>query len=310
MTTMKGIMSNKRILLVEDDFIFSEIIQDVLTEAGFIVQYAEDGLAAWKLIEAGDTDFAAILVDRLMPRMDGVELLVKIKAIPELVHLPIIMVTSSSESTSIQEGLDAGAYYYLIKPFEPKVLLSIVKAAIEQYHDYLTMQESLQLTQLPFNFLVNGTFQFQSLDEASLLANSFAHACPQPENVILGLSELFINAVEHGNLGISYEEKGALINNEALNLEIARRQALEENRDKRVVVCFERQTDALVFTIKDQGKGFDWWRYLDFDPERVFDPNGRGIAMARIMSFDSLEYQGNGNIVVATVRLENNSMTP
>ena len=310
MTTMKGIMSNKRILLVEDDFIFSEIIQDVLTEAGFIVQYAEDGLAAWKLIEAGDTDFAAILVDRLMPRMDGVELLVKIKAIPELVHLPIIMVTSSSESTSIQEGLDAGAYYYLIKPFEPKVLLSIVKAAIEQYHDYLTMQESLQLTQLPFNFLVNGTFQFKSLDEASLLANSFAHACPQPENVILGLSELFINAVEHGNLGISYEEKGALINNEALNLEIARRQALEENRDKRVVVCFERQTDALVFTIKDQGKGFDWWRYLDFDPERVFDPNGRGIAMARIMSFDSLEYQGNGNIVVATVRLENNSMTP
>ncbi len=310
MTTMKGIMSNKRILLVEDDFIFSEIIQDVLTEAGFIVQYAEDGLAAWKLIEAGDTDFAAILVDRLMPRMNGVELLVKIKAIPELVHLPIIMVTSSSESTSVQEGLDAGAYYYLIKPFEPKVLLSIVKAAIEQYHDYLTLQESLQLTQLPFNFLVNGTFQFQSLDEASLLANSFAHACPQPENVILGLSELFINAVEHGNLGISYEEKGALINNEALNLEIARRQALEENRDKWVVVCFERQTDALVFTIKDQGKGFDWWRYLDFDPERVFDPNGRGIAMARIMSFDSLEYQGNGNIVVATVRLENKSMTP
>ena len=278
MTTMKGIMSNKRILLVEDDFIFSEIIQDVLTEAGFIVQYAEDGLAAWKLIEAGDTDFAAILVDRLMPRMNGVELLVKIKAIPELVHLPIIMVTSSSESTSVQEGLDAGAYYYLIKPFEPKVLLSIVKAAIEQYHDYLTLQESLQLTQLPFNFLV--------------------------------LSELFINAVEHGNLGISYEEKGALINNEALNLEIARRQALEENRDKRVVVCFERQTDALVFTIKDQGKGFDWWRYLDIDPERVFDPNGRGIAMARIMSFDSLEYQGNGNIVVATVRLENKSMTP
>ena len=309
MATMKGIMSNKRILLVEDDFIFAEIITEVLTEAGYKVQHAEDGLAAWNIMEAGDTDFSAILVDRLMPRMDGVELLVKIKAIPELVHLPIIMVTSSSESTSIQEGLDAGAYYYLIKPFEPKVLLSIVKAAIEQYHDYLTMQESLQLTQLPFNFLVNGTFQFQSLDEASLLANSFAHACPQPENVILGLSELFINAVEHGNLGISYEEKGALINNEALNLEIARRQALEENRDKRVVVCFERQTDALVFTIKDQGKGFDWWRYLDFDPERVFDPNGRGIAMARIMSFDSLEYQGNGNIVVATVRLENKSIT-
>ena len=166
------------------------------------------------------------------------------------------------------------------------------------------MQESLQLTQLPFAFLDKGEFHFQTLEEDSLLANSFAHACPKPEKVILGLSELFINAVERGNLGISYHEKGELINTEQLIQEIARRQALEENRDKRVEVCFERRTDVLVFTIRDQGKGFDWRRNLDFDPERVFDPNGRGIAMSHIMSFNSLEYHGNGNIVVVTVSLE------
>jgi hypothetical protein len=74
---------------------------------------------------------------------------------------------------------------------------------------------------------------------------------------------------------------------------------------KLVEVSFERQTDLLVFTIRDQGQGFDWSRFLDFDPERVFDPNGRGIAMARSISFDSLEYQGNGNIVVVTVKLTN-----
>jgi len=250
---------------------------------------AEDGLAAWKLLEEGETGFAAILLDRLMPRMDGIELLGKIKATPALEQIPIIMVTATSDPASIQEGLDAGVYYYLIKPFEPKVLLSIVKAAVEQYHDYLAMQESLQLTQLPFAFLDKGEFHFQTLEEDSLLANSFTHACPKPEKVILGLSELFINAVEHGNLGISYHEKGELINTEQLIQEIARRQALEENRDKRVEVCFERRTDVLVFTIRDQGKGFDWRRYLDFDPERVFDPNGRGIARSRIMSFNSLE---------------------
>jgi hypothetical protein len=98
------------------------------------------------------------------------------------------------------------------------------------------MQESLQLTQLPFAFLVKGEFHFQTLEEGSLLANAFAHACPKPEKVILGLSELFINAVEHGNLGISYHEKGELINTEQLIQEIARRQALKENRDKRVEV--------------------------------------------------------------------------
>ncbi len=303
MTTLNKTISNKRILLVEDDFIFADIIQEVLTEAGINVHYAEDGLAAWNILEAGGTDFSAILVDRLMPRMDGMKLLLKIKATPALEHIPIIITTATSDSASIQDGLDAGAYYYLVKPFEPRVLLSIVKAAIAQYHNFLDMQESLQLTQLPFAFLVNGLFNYQTLEEGSLLANSFSHACPKPEKVILGFNELLINAVEHGNLGITYHEKGELINNEQLFQEITRRQTLEENHNKRVEVCFERRTDALVFTIRDQGNGFDWLRYLDFDHERVFDPNGRGIAMARTMSFDTLEYQGTGNIVVVTVNL-------
>lgn len=69
-----------------------------------------------------------------MPQMDGIELLGKIKATLVLEQIPVIMVTATTDPASIQEGLDAGAYYYLIKPFEPKVLLSIVKAAVEQYH--------------------------------------------------------------------------------------------------------------------------------------------------------------------------------
>ena len=48
---------------------------------------------------------------------------------------------------------------------------------------------------------------------------------------------------------------------------------------------------------------FDWQRFLTFDPERAFDPNGRGIAMARMMSFATLEYQGRGNVVVASVNI-------
>lgn len=64
----------------------------------------------------------------------------------------------------------------------------------------------------------------------------------------------------------------------------------------------ERLADRVSFTITDQGEGFDWRRFLNFDPERAFDPNGRGIAMARMMSFAEVEYQGKGNVVVATVR--------
>ena len=49
--------------------------------------------------------------------------------------------------------------------------------------------------------------------------------------------------------------------------------------------------------------GFDWKAYLEFSAERVFDLHGRGIAMSKAVSFDSLEYQGNGNTVVALVKL-------
>ena len=296
-------MSDKRILLVEDETIFAEIIEEVLTDAGFIIRHAENGQVAWELLEGGDTGFDAILLDRLMPQMDGIELLAKLKASPELEQIPVIMETAAGDSASVQEGLNAGAYYYLIKPFEPRVLLSIVKAAVAQYTNHRAMQKSVRLAERPLAFLDNGIFHFQSIEDGCLLADFFAHACPKPDKVILGLRELLINAVEHGNLGISYAEKGSLIDEDLIHQEIARRMAIEENRQKRVEVVFERSPAALVFTIRDQGQGFDWERYLDFDPERVFDPNGRGIAMARTTSFDSIEYQGNGNTVVATVIL-------
>jgi len=211
------------------------------------------------------------------------------------------METGAGDAASVQEGLNAGAYYYLIKPFEPKVLLSIVKEAVAQYSEHLAMQESLKLAERPFAFLDNGVFHFRTLEEGCLLADFFAHACPKPDKAILGLRELLINAVEHGNLGITYQEKGELINDDLINQEIERRLALAENLNKYVEVVFERGSDALIFTIRDQGQGFGWERYLDFELDRLFDPNGRGIAMARTTSFDSIEYQGNGNTVVAKV---------
>jgi hypothetical protein len=55
--------------------------------------------------------------------------------------------------------------------------------------------------------------------------------------------------------------------------------------------------------IKDQGDGFDFEKYLDMDPARAFDTHGRGIAMSRMLSFDSLDYRGCGNEVEVTVKV-------
>ena len=118
----------------------------------------------------------------------------------------------------------------------------------------------------------------------------------------MGLSELLINAIEHGNLGISYAHKNLLKREGSWEAEITRRLSLPEYSGKKATVHFQRRNGLITFTITDQGQGFDWKKYLDFDPERAFDPNGRGIAMAGKIAFSRIEYQGTGNQVIATVK--------
>ncbi len=119
----------------------------------------------------------------------------------------------------------------------------------------------------------------------------------------MGLSELMLNAVEHGNLGIDYGEKGRLIEDGNWQEEIERRLAEPSQVGRHASIEFRRESTHLSFTIRDQGAGFEWQRYLDLDPARAFDSHGRGIAMARHLAFASLEYQGTGNEVRVRVAL-------
>lgn len=296
-------MSQGRVLLVEDDEIIALLIEDALSDVGHEVVIHGDGQAAWEHLQAGDTAFDVILTDRNMPRMDGLALLRKIKETPALHDIPVIMETAETRPGSIQEGIDQGAHYYLTKPFKPDVLVAVVNAAIEQYRDYRALRDSVRRAERPFAFLHHGGFRFRTVEEGRLLANFFAQAAPDPGKLVIGLQELLINAVEHGNLALGYQDKTLLLMEDRWQEEVDRRLALPEYRERFVEVLFERLPEAIRFTIRDQGEGFDWSKYLDFDPARIFDPHGRGIAMARKLSFSALEYQGKGNSVLATVDL-------
>jgi CheY-like chemotaxis protein len=291
------------ILIVEDEEIIGMIFENALVQHGYRVTLAKDGLAAWELLASAPNTFETILLDRMMPRMDGMALLRKLKGSQAFNQIPVIMETTVGDLKSVREGIEEGAYYYLTKPFQTELLLSIVHAAVQQYRDQQQLMENARWdAERPFDFLKQGLFQFRTLDESRTLAGFFARACPEPGKVVLGLQELLINAVEHGNLGISYAEKTQLLMQEQWQQEVERRLDLPEYAGHQVEVKFERDNGEIRFTIRDQGEGFDWRKFLDFDPERVFDPHGRGIAMARQMSFDSVEYLGNGNTVVAVVK--------
>ena len=233
--------------------------------------------------------------------MSGLEVLAKMKAHPDLKAIPVILQTSAKAPHEVLEGIQAGAYYYLPKPYQKKLLVGIVHAAIQDFQRYQTLQEEVRKSARTLNFLRSGIFQFRRVTEALELAPLLANSCPDPERVVFGLGELLVNAVEHGNLNISYEEKSRLAADDQLEPEIDRRLALPEYANKRVEVILVRREECLEFTITDQGQGFDWHPYVALNEQRAFDNHGRGIAMAKMMSFDTLEYRGNGNQVVCTV---------
>jgi anti-sigma regulatory factor (Ser/Thr protein kinase) len=165
------------------------------------------------------------------------------------------------------------------------------------------LPECLRHAEPPSALLEKGVFRFRSLEEARALANTLSRACPNPEKSVIGIEELLINAVEHGNLGISYEEKTQLLLTGTWADEVRYRLASPLGRERSVTVQFERfPDDSVRIEIRDEGDGFDWRPYVDFDVDRAFDNHGRGIAMAKALSFDSLQYCGNGNTVVATIR--------
>lgn len=295
-------MSQIRILVVDDEPFNLDIISEYLEGAGYLLEMAASGEEAWTLLRNPESHFDLVVLDRMMPGIDGLELLRWIKADRRLADMPVIMQTAAASPEQVREGLAAGAYYYLTKPFEPESLQSIVRAALDDLHQRRALAERLAVQRNALQTLQHGLFVFRTMEEAHGLAALAASICDEPDVVVLGLSELLVNGVEHGNLGICFDEKSRLRESGQWEAEVMRRQALPANVDKRVRLTVSAEPGAWVFAIEDEGEGFAWQSFLELAPERAFAPNGRGIALARQLAFDELEYLGNGSCVRATVR--------
>ena len=295
------------VLVVDDDRLIREALQAHLKLAEYEPVLAEDGLQGLALLERDPERYATVLLDRTMPGMDGMEVLARIKEQESLKRIPVIMETALAREKDVQDGLEAGAYYYLTKPFSKKTLLAIVKSAVADRMAYLHLRHEARTATGSFSLMVKGSYAFRTLEEGEALATLLARCSADPERIVMGLSELMVNAVEHGNLGITYEEKSRLMESDSWKLEVERRLGLQENRDKSVQVDVERAGNEIRYRIRDQGNGFDWRRYLEISPERAFHSHGRGIAMSLKLCFDQIEFLGVGNEVIATIRETGNS---
>lgn len=119
----------KSILLVEDDEFLAELYATKLTLEGFKVSLAKDGEKGLKLVKEEKPDL--ILLDIILPKMDGFELLSAIKSDSALKSIPVILLTNLSQKDEVKKGLDLGANDYLIKAhFMPSEVVKKIKQTI------------------------------------------------------------------------------------------------------------------------------------------------------------------------------------
>jgi two-component system alkaline phosphatase synthesis response regulator PhoP len=120
----------KKILVVEDDPDLVELLSFNLRGCGFVVSTASDGLDA--LIKARSVIPDLILLDLMLPELDGFGVCEILRREPETAKIPIIMVTAMSSQFARLAGLEAGANDYFTKPFSPKQLIARVQALLGQ----------------------------------------------------------------------------------------------------------------------------------------------------------------------------------
>jgi DNA-binding response OmpR family regulator len=289
------------VLIIDDDTAMCLLLERMLEEDSYNVLSARDGVEAQSVLRSSKEKVSSILLDWQMPKMNGIEFLQWIKKEPDYEHIPVIMETSMTTPENIKEGIDAGAFYYLTKPIEEKVLRSIVRAAISDLQQKESLLQRIRKSDNPFGQLVEATFRYRTTEEAEFLAVAIANASPVPQKAMI-ISEILTNAVEHGNLGITYEEKTALVGSDTLSQEVARRLALPQFTNKYVSLRIQKGEDGITVDVEDQGAGFDYRKYLQMDESRVFDNHGRGIALTN--QYLKLEYVGTGNKVIVSIPKE------
>jgi DNA-binding response OmpR family regulator len=120
-----------KIVIAEDEPDIRELIAFTLRFAGHEVVTGANGLEGYELTKSAHPDLA--MFDVRMPRMTGYDACKKIKADPEIAHIPVIFLSAKGQETEIEQGIAAGAEEYLLKPFAPDQLTERVKAVLAKY---------------------------------------------------------------------------------------------------------------------------------------------------------------------------------
>lgn len=116
-----------RILVVEDDDDLNDMLRYKLDSEGYDVTVLSDGTVAWEYLEEADEPPDIVLLDVMLPGLDGFGVLKRIRDEPELEETPVILLTGRGKEDDVVKGLELGADDYVTKPFSPSALVARIR---------------------------------------------------------------------------------------------------------------------------------------------------------------------------------------
>ncbi len=119
----------KKIIIAEDEKHIGKLLIFKLEKEGFTVIWKEDGKSALEAIKADKPDL--VILDVMMPKLNGFEVLEAIKADETTKEIPVVMLTARGQESDIVNGIDSGAADYIVKPFRPAELLVRIKRLLQ-----------------------------------------------------------------------------------------------------------------------------------------------------------------------------------
>jgi two-component system, NtrC family, sensor kinase len=201
-----------RLLVVEDDAANRDLLRRRLEREGHWVQEAGNGMEALQQLESGAFDL--MLLDVIMPEMDGYEVLARLKQNPSLCDLPVIMISALDEARSVVRCIEMGAEDYLAKPFDPVILRARIGASLDKKR--LRDRERRRTAELEQALQQLGEAQTQlavqeKMASLGTLTVGIAHEIKNPLNFVNNFADVSTELIEELRQALPSDAGGAQV---------------------------------------------------------------------------------------------------